>query len=380
MGVRNETVAGSDADFMVVRELTVDGDQVEIGRVLAREAARAYGWRPEPADREKARARRLWFERNWPQHHERMRGAASALGLDFEADEYYVDGLTGVPGGSGCSATYCPPGLTEERRGLLGRNYDFFTTSAADLFALLSGGEAKGGQPPMASRPYVVRSRPTTGPATTVITMDTLDGCMDGVNEHGLAVVLLIADAENAGEPVAAGPQVGLSSIQLPRFLLDTCATVAEAKAALLDAKQYDLGTPLHYLVADASGDCFVWERGAGGDEHITAGDGGALCVTNHLLNRHPDPEDLPADNAETMRTYERYRKLSHSTKAAMSGPGVRAALDDVSYAPDTDPHYPIRTLWRSVFDLGERSVATRFYLGDTDAGPRYSDELVFTC
>ncbi|SDN69831.1 C45 family peptidase [Allokutzneria albata] len=376
MAVQKDIIAGTNADFMIVRELTVSGEQEEIGRALAEEAARSYGWRPVPADRRTARARRLWFERNWPQHHERMRGAALALGLDFEADEYYVDGLSGVPNGSACSATFLPPGATEEGRGLLGRNYDFFTTSAADLFAMLSGGQPTGGsEPPMASRPFVVRSKPTDGPATTLITMDTLDGCMDGINEHGLAVVLLIADAETAGEPVAAGPQVGLSSIQLPRFVLDTCATAEEARAALLGAKQYDLGTPLHYLIADASGDCFVWERDAGGDEHITDGDGGALCVTNHLLHKHSG--ELPADNAETMLTYERHRRLSKETEARLSGAGVRAAVDAVNFdAVGADVPYPIRTLWRSVFDLGERTLSARFYLADD----RYSDELTFTC
>ncbi|WP_086821294.1 C45 family peptidase [Allokutzneria sp. NRRL B-24872] len=376
MAVQREIVAGTNEDFMIVRELAVTGGQAEIGRALAEEAARSYGWRPEPADRRTARARRLWFERNWPQHHERMRGAASALGLDFESDAYSLDGLTGVPDGSACSATYLPPSATEEGRGMLARNYDFFTTSATDLFAMLSGREPKGGtELPMASRPFVVRSRPTDGPATTVLTMNTLDGCMDGVNEHGVAVVLLIADAENAGEPSFVEPQVGLSSIQLPRFVLDTCATAEQARAALLGAKQYDLGTPLHYLIADASGDCFVWERGAGGDEHITDGGGGALCVTNHLLHKHSG--ELPADNDETMLTYERHRRISAETKDVLSGPGVRAAIDSVNFdAVGADVPYPIRTLWRSVFDLGERTMAARFYLGDD----RYTDELTFGC
>ena len=32
---------------------------------------------------------------------------------------------------------------------------------------------------------------------------------MEGVNEHGLAVMLLLADVESAGAPIEAGPQVG---------------------------------------------------------------------------------------------------------------------------------------------------------------------------
>lgn len=81
----------------------------------------------------------------------------------------------------------------------------------------------------MVSAPYVLTSTPADGHATTVLTMNELDGCMEGINQHRLAVALLIADAEAAD--------------------------------ALLGAKQYDLGMPLHYLVADRSGDAFVWER-----------------------------------------------------------------------------------------------------------------------
>lgn len=52
--------------------------------------------------------------------------------------------------------------------------------------------------PPMASRPYVITTVPDDGPAATVLTMSTVDGAMEGVNEAGLAVALLLADVENA--------------------------------------------------------------------------------------------------------------------------------------------------------------------------------------
>jgi hypothetical protein len=378
MSMSSKIVAGGDGDFMAVRKVTVAGSQVEIGRALATEAA-AYGWVPMPADPAMARARRVWFERNWPEHHERMRGAAEALGIDFAADRVHLDGLTGVPSGSACSATYLRPSATKENHGLFGRNYDFFTTSAADLFALLSGETPTGHEPPMASRPYVLSSVPDVGPATTVLTMDELDGCMEGINEHGLAVALLIADAEASNVPVDAGPQVGISTVQLPRFVLDTCATVDEAKQALLGAKQYDLGTPLHYLIADAAGDAFIWERGDGGAEHITDIDGTALCLTNHLVHKQ-NAAELPQDDDETLRTYGRYQALRERTSgSAMSGEQLREALDEVGFDAANAGQYPVRTLWRTVFDLDERIMSTRFYLGDYAAGePRYSDELTF--
>jgi hypothetical protein len=381
MPVTTEIVAGGSADFMTVPHLTASGSQVEIGRAYAEQARRVYDWTPVRADPVKARARRAWFARHWPQHLARMRGAAEVLGVDLEADEVHLDGLTGVPNGSACSASYYPPAATVDGRAVLGRNYDFFTTSATALFALMEGQPVPvGDEPAMSSRPHVLTSVPDDGPATTLITMNELDSCMEGINEHGLAVALLIADVESVSAPVPAGPQVGLASAQLPRFLLDTCASAAEALDALLGAKQYDLGAPLHYLVADRLGDAFVWERGPGGDEYAVRADAGALCVTNHLLHRRADPADLPADDVETMLTYGRYRTLAErSAGAGLSGERMREALDAVRCDAASDVPHPIRTLWRTVFDLERTTMSTHFYLGDApDGAPRYSPELEF--
>ncbi|TQM15270.1 C45 family peptidase [Pseudonocardia kunmingensis] len=381
MPVTSQVVAGGDTDFMSVAHLTASGSQVEIGRAYAEQARRVFGWTPARADPVKARARRAWFARHWPQHLARMQGAAQALGVDLEADEVYLDGLTGVPNGSACSASYYPRAATVDGRAVLGRNYDFFTTSATELFALLAGQPVPDGtEAPMSSRPHVLTSVPDDGPATTVLTMNELDSCMEGVNEHGLAVTLLIADAERTTGPIDAGPQVGLASAQLPRFLLDTCTSAAEALDALYAAKQYDLGTPLHYLVGDRSGDAFVWERGPGGDEHAVRAPDGALCVTNHLLHRHRDAAALPADNTETMLTYQRYRAVAErSAGTGLSAERMRDALDAARVDAATDTPYPIRTLWRTVIDLERATMATHFYLGDApDGAPRYSPELEF--
>jgi hypothetical protein len=381
MPVTTKIVAGGSTDFMTVQHVTASGSQADIGRALALEAQRTYGWTPEPADPVKARARRAWFARHWPQHLARMRGAAEALGLDPDTDEVYLDGAGGIPLGSACSASFYPPAATVDGRGVLGRNYDFFTTSANELFAMLAGQDAPpNGEMPMSARPYVITSLPSDGPATTVLTMNELDGCMEGINEHGLAVVLNLADVENTSAPVDSGPQVGVSSGQLPRFLLDTCRTAEEAKTALLDAKQYDFGVALHYLVADPSGAAFVWERGPGGDEHVVETDGGALCMTNHPLRRHVDPAALPDDTPETMLTYRRYRTLSErSAGGGLSAARMREALDAVRIDARSDTPYPVRTLWRTVLDLGRRTMATHFYLGGApDDAPRYSPELEF--
>jgi hypothetical protein len=366
-GMNITQVAGGRRDFQLVRHMTVRGDQVEIGRRLTEEALR-LGWRPRPVDPTVNRARRTWFERNWPQHHDRMDGAAQALGLDPDQDELALDGLGHVPYGSGCSALWVPPGASADGHGRIGRNYDFFPLTASELM----GGAPAPGELPMAARPYVITTIPDDGPASTVITMSDLDGCMDGINEAGLAVTLLIADIEQASPPEDSAPQVGLSSVQLPRFLVDTCETAEQAKQALLCAKQYDHGMPLHYLVSDAHGGAFVWERGANGTEHIVEFGDAPLCVTNHLLHRNPDPMALPADTGATLGTYGRLRTLYERSRGrTLSERDLRDSLEAVRQ-PESGP---FRTVWSTVLDTAERTLSASFYLGDG----RYTKELVFS-
>lgn len=362
-------VAGGKDDFQLVTHLTLTGSQVEIGRALTEEARR-LGWAPTPADPIVNRARRTWFERHWPQHHARMDGAAAALGLDPDQDELALDGLNYIPEGSGCSALWVPPSAAPDGHGRVGRNYDFFPWTTSEVMGAAPGPN----ELPMASRPYVITTVPDEGLASTVITMNDLDGCMDGVNSAGLAVMLLVADFASAAPPETIAPQVGVGSVQLPRFLLDTCENVEQAKQALLGAKQYDHGVPLHYLVADANGNAFVWERGRDGSEHIIEFGDGPLCVTNHLLHRHPDPMDLPEDTEGSFFSFGRLRTLYERSKGVtMSADDLRESQRAVRQAEDSD--LPFRTLWSTIFDTADRTLSVRFHLGD---GRGYSEELVF--
>ncbi|MEU6641348.1 C45 family autoproteolytic acyltransferase/hydrolase [Saccharomonospora sp. NPDC046836] len=353
-------VAGGRHDFMTVRHLVLRGDQTTIGHALAEEARSSAGWVPANIDPLRNRARWTWFERNWPEHYARMSGAATAFGLDPETDNVCLDGMPTLPDGSGCSAVWCPPVLAADGQGRVARNYDLFT------------------EPGAASRPYVITMYPDNGLASTALTMSELDGCTEGINEAGLTVTLLLTGLGSTSRPTAPpAPQAGLNITQVPRFLLDTCENVDQAKQALLGAKQYDEGVPCHYLIADASGQAFVWERGAHDSEHIIEATGGPLCVTNHQLHEYPDVQDLPEDTPETFLTYQRARALAKETAGRLSAGSLRAALD--AAAMSAVPEQPWRTLWRTVFDPAVRTMTSRFYLGDADNGSaRYSPEVTF--
>jgi hypothetical protein len=379
MTQNSSPVAGGPGDFMTVRHLVLRGSQTEIGRALAREVRARSDWAPTAIDPLISRARRTWFERNWPQHHARENGIAAEFGVDADSGALLLDGLSALPAGAGCSAAWTPASAAPDGHARVGRNWDFFIQSREELFDMMAGRQtASAGAPPWASRPYVLTTIPDDGLASTVIAMSELDCCSEGINESGLVVVLLAAGFEDAAPEEAAGPQAGLNPMQIPRFLLETCENVEQAKVALLAAKQYDAGVPCHFLVADASGGAFLWERGAGDAEHILPASDGPFCVTNHLLHKYPDLADLPADTEGTFRTYERVRTLTGEVAGiSSSGERLRGALDQVAF--EGSQPGPWRTLWQTVFDLEERTMAIRFYLGDGQDGRlRQSDEVTF--
>jgi hypothetical protein len=154
-------------------------------------------------------------------------------------------------------------------------------------------------QPPMMSRPYVIEAYPDEGRASIVVAGADLSGCFEGMNDAGLTVVLF-ADDESPTLRPALQMQAGVHELQVSRFVLDQCDTVDDAIETLHGAKQYDNFITCHYLVADAHGDAFVWERDTHNAEHVVRAADGPMCVTNYLLHRHENISALPADEPDT--------------------------------------------------------------------------------
>jgi hypothetical protein len=381
--VQRSVVAGSADDFMTVVHLVVRGSQHDIGRALAREAAAQFTPPPLVVDPVVGRARLRWFERNWPQHHARMLGAAEVTGLDPTTGAGVLD-LPAVPFAMGCSALWCPRSTGVEGRSLIGRNFDFSTGSVLEMVGL----DPDPGQPAMLSRPYVIETYPDDGHAGVVVSGFDLGSCFEGINDAGLVVVLLADDETPGLRPTGGSPQAGLDELQVARFLLDTCTTVSEAKGALYEAKQYDRMIPCHYLVADAHGNAFVWERDTHNIEHVVDADpgAGAFCVTNYLLHRYAELTALPHDDEATrtgavpfhLNKYERARTLygraaKHTTLSAHD-------IVDMLHDVQADARVPNgRTLWRTLYDVDARSMQATFYLGDeADGSIRRSEPHTF--
>ena len=370
-------VAGGPDDYLEVHHVVLRGTNRQIGEELALLARDRHGVVPAVGgDPLGTRARRRWYRREWPAHYERMRGVADVHGADVHDDNVELGLLPwlGSPPAPGCSVAWLPPTVMSTGPPTLSRNYDFPTGTLTEIL----GGEAQPGELPMTSRPYVLETRPTNGgPACLFLcAYEVLGGCIDGVNEEGLVVALLADDESGAGDPTLA-PAVGLNEIQLLRFVLETCADTAEAREALLSAKQHYMFLPCHFLVADAKGDSFVWERTAN-REHLVEGRGEVQVVTNHLLHDRPSTDDLPPEDGPSA-TYARARRLTEALAARTGRLSTEEVKATHACVHREQPGAAVRTLWHGIYDAADRSLDISFYLGDEpDGRVRRSPYLTF--
>jgi hypothetical protein len=383
---------GQAGDFLTARELVIRGTNFEIGRAVGRLATERYGRQSDDfaCDPLFGSARRNYMQARFPIHWERMRGVADVLGVDLEDDGYdltevaYLTDLPTAP--PGCSAVYYPPATTSEGTGFLSRNYDFSIDSMAGFMGIALPPEVSERALPIMSQPYIMVWHPTDGgyPTLAVHAFDLLSGTLEGINSTGL-VVAILADHTAINE---LGPKlephpgptraVGLNELAVMRLLLDTCSTAAQAKEALLSTKQYYSFTPLHYIIADRSGNSFVYEESTGRNtQSIIDGDGRPQVLTNFQIHRFastksPALEDLNVEN----ETYWRHRQLADGidahaepfTTAEMKAFNARVSVGAMMNL--IEPNHllrsvPSRTIWHSLYDQEAGRVDISFYLGD---------------
>ena len=374
------TLAGGADDFTLVRHLRVAGTQREIGRALAEAASLAHGAAAAPRavdDPQREQVRRRWFATHHPAHLERSKGVADHFGRDANDPSVAFDWVSTYDIPAGCSVAFYPPAVTKDGAGVLARNFDFPTAA----FTAIVGLPALPGERALAADPWVIELHPDEGYASVVIAIMDLMGAMDGINEAGLAVALL-ADNESPEPEPTRTPQVGLAEQQVVRYLLDTCATVDEAKTALLLAKHYYTFTPCHFVVADRSGASFVWEHSPRRNHEVVVDAGaradGRLVCTNHLLHRWPDPSKLPVETGPfgtAVLTYRRWETL----RAAMD-PGAIVDRSDIrdhlAAVRFEAPVEGARTFWQALYDVEAASVEVSFYVADVEERSLYSDRV----
>jgi predicted choloylglycine hydrolase len=377
------TIAGGQDDFTFVRHLRVEGTQREIGRALAHAASLAHGAAAAPRvvdDPERERVRRRWFATHYPAHLERSNGVADHFDRDPDDTGVTFDWVSTYDTPAGCSVGFYPPAVTKDGAGVLARNFDFPTAP----FSAIVGSAALHGERALAADPWVIELHPDEGYASIVVAIMDVMGAMDGINEAGLAVALL-ADNETPDPEPTRTPRVGLAEQQVVRYLLDSCATVEEAKTALLLAKHYYAFTPCHYVVADRSGASFVWEHSPRRNQEVIVeadrGSDGRIVCTNHLMHRWPDPSQLPVETGPfgtAALTYRRWETLHAAMDrgAIVDRDDIRDHLTSVRFEA---PVEGARTFWQALYDVDGASVDVSFYVDDVDGRSRYTDPILLT-
>ena len=152
--------------------------------------------------------------------------------------------------------------------------------------------------------------------------------------------------------------------------------------ARFLQDLQYYL-LPCHYIIGDVNGDSFVWEYTPDlAERFVTDGDGAPQCITNHSLQRYADRGDF-RKQLQSSSTLQRYDRLVAETGEDES-PKTQEDMKRIHglVAATEAGGNRVRTLWHSLYDCEELSLAIDFFLGEEDSGDRSekrSGYLTFT-
>lgn len=386
--------------FPLLRHVKLNGTNFEIGKQLAEINIVNHGDTLEKhrvPDPLYARARREYFQQNYPIYWERMRGVAAAFNVDADDDRYDFSAMfhnVDLPPRPGCSNAFYPPSHTVTGHAYLSRNYEFSTGTFADVVGVQLTPEERSEMKAMMGEPYIMEWQPSDGgyASWTIHVNDVLGGAFDGINSAGLAVALM-ADEEAMGQMYEPHGDfvraVGIGELQIVRLLLDTCATVEEAKQTLLSIKQYYQYVPCHYIIADVSGKSFIYENSTGRNQSIIIDGGGNPQVcTNHQVY-HQKIGNMPELTLQTNSQW-RYATLQnrvnleakHSVQSIRDNSehvGVKHLVKEMLKNPDflsVAANVNSRTLWYALYDLTAGTIEIDFYLNsDVTSDGAYYEE-----
>lgn len=246
---------------------------------------------------------------------------------------------------------------TPDGRALLGRNFDLnrfsppltVRTAPADGYASVS-----------TTSPlflgYSERRPPGRGLLRSLPLLAAPYVPVDGVNERGLAVAVLLVPCERPVHQETG--RVPVTTTTAVRLLLDRAATVGEALALLGRFDMHHaIGSAFHFHLADASGASAVVEWGPDGAARtLRPADGEPQCCTNFRLDRRP------AEPSARLGT-DRYDRMRDALAAAGGRIASTAAAMDLLAAVAHPPGGPAPadvtagTRWSAVFDLSEPAV-----------------------
>jgi choloylglycine hydrolase len=215
----------------------------------------------------------------------------------------------------------------------MGRNFDWDRDPVLVLLARPAHGHASIALVDIRYLGYSAASPSEEGPAR----LENAPALpFDGVNDAGLAAgMMAVPHAEGLGD----GGRPVVDELGFIRLVLDRAGTVDEAMALAASHNVRFTSVPLHYFVADRSGDSAVIEF-SGGKALFFHGKDGWQVSTNFLF----------ADVPEDRRVAECWR-YALATRELAASKGQAAPLIMLSELSQPS------TLWSSVYDLGEGSL-----------------------
>ena len=265
------------------RHIILKGNNTQIGMALGEIAQKDYGVTSlsRYANQIYGMARQEYMARNYPILRERMKGIAMAYGLTQDNATFDTTTLPYDTGSLACSMIYFPPKATLNGHAIISRNVDWFLVPP-DVH--LNKTEVSNGT---YIRNFIMEIYPDQGYSTIAISGVDLNSVLDGVNSEGLGISALADEwIYPLKMPVAGDRNSGISSMQIPRLVLETCRTVEEAKIAFLTNKEFLPVIGFHYMVYDSQGNSTIveWNK-TDGNLYFTDGNSSKPNImTNHPI------------------------------------------------------------------------------------------------
>jgi choloylglycine hydrolase len=226
------------------------------------------------------------------------------------------------------SATAADACTTFCARGLFGRNYDFEIG-----YGMLVTNKRHVRKTSQTARPAAWTSRYGS------VTFDQFgrDNATGGMNEKGLVVELMWLDGTRYPD-ADARPEVG--GLEWIQYQLDTAASVADVLASEPKIRISSRAAPLHFLVADPSGD-------AAAIEFLN----GKMVVHRGATALANDPYERSRATLKSGGADDRFARASKGLANATTVDGAFKLLDKVA-----QPH----TQWSIVYDMRNRVIHWR--------------------
>ena len=241
---------------------------------------------------------------------------------------------------------------------VFGRNFDMYDSPAMLLTTRPKNGYASISMVNLAYIGYSAEHLPVDM-KSSIMTLAAPYTPLDGVNEKGLAVGVLLIDTESTNQQTE---KVDITTTSAIRMMLDRAATVDEAIALL---EQYDMhasaGSCYHFHIADAQGGSAVVEY-IDHKMHVVRDN----AATNFLLTPGEYDFGKGQDRYEILRS-----ALDANGGVLENKDEAMALLAAVKQVPQEGKRST--TQWSCVYDLENASVDV---VMDMDYGKTYTFQL----